>query len=149
MAFCALDERSIFCHERSKLGGLSDNIESVIDCLGDIFLAYSRLDAVFLVVVRVTFHVKLAKSFQVINLSLKRRNTLDLLLLLRICLNITLLNLLVKLSILIHFLTEIPESLSFGVEKEIIEFCEVQLNCAFLLKTGLWLLGGCLCTHFG
>lgn len=68
---------------------------------------------------------------------------------LRIWLNFTLFHRLFKLSILVHFLTEVSESLSLGVKEEIFELGEVELDCnALLLFLGLLLLGYRLCTHF-
>ena len=51
----------------------------------------------------------------------------------RVWLNLTLLNLLFELSILLNFLTEVPEGLSLGVEEEIVQLGEVQLDCSSLL----------------
>lgn len=124
-------------HEEGQLGSFTNKHESFGDRLGDVFLADGGLDVGFLVVVRVAFHVKLADSVELVNLSLERRNTLDLLLLLRVCLNLALPNLLFELSILLHLLTDVPESLSLGVEEEIVELGEVQLDCSFLLFTRL------------
>ena len=136
-------------HEESQLGSFTNKRESFDDCLGDVFLADGGLDGGFLVVVRVAFHVKLADSVELVNFSLELRNTLDLSLLLRVSLNLALSNLLFELSILLHLLTDVPESLSLGVEEEIVELGEVQLDCSSLLFTRLWLLGCRLCTHFG
>ena len=120
-------------HENGQLGSFTDYRESVCDCFGDVFLTDGRLHVSCLGVVGVAIHVKLADSVELVNFSLELRNTLDLRFLLRVWLNLTLLNLLFELSILLNFLTEVPEGLSLGVEEEIVQLGEVQLDCSSLL----------------
>ena len=133
MTLSALDERCVLLHENGQLGSFTDYRESVCDYFGDVFLTGGRLHVGFLVVVGVAIHVKLADSVELVNFSLELRNTLDLRFLLRVWLNLTLLNLLFELSILLNFLTEVPEGLSLGVEEEIVQLGEVQLDCSSLL----------------
>ena len=72
-------------------------------------------------------------SLELLNLSLQRRNGCNLLLLLRIWLKVALPHALVKLFVLVHLLAGVPKRLTFGVEEEIAELAEVELDRSTLL----------------
>lgn len=95
----------------------------------------------------ITFHVKFTQRLQLCNLILQLRDASNLLLLLRIGLEGTSADLLVKVLVLFHLFAEVPHGLSLGVEEKVVDLGEIELKRALLSLAFVRLCGCCCLGH--